>query len=76
VAIRSTDHRSGPVVAERSGTESRATSAVVARRGHRRHRRWPGRRLDKGWYVDPTVFVGVDNKMKIAQEEISVRSWQ
>ncbi|HVX20275.1 MAG TPA: aldehyde dehydrogenase [Acidimicrobiales bacterium] len=26
--------------------------------------------LDKGWYVDPTVFVNVDNKMTIAQEEI------
>jgi len=25
---------------------------------------------DKGWYVEPTVFVGVDNKMRIAQEEI------
>ena len=26
--------------------------------------------LNHGWYVEPTVFVGVDNKMKIAQEEI------
>jgi betaine-aldehyde dehydrogenase len=26
--------------------------------------------LDKGWYVEPTVFVNVDNKMTIAQEEI------
>ncbi len=26
--------------------------------------------LDKGWYVEPTVFVDVDNKMTIAQEEI------
>jgi betaine-aldehyde dehydrogenase len=26
--------------------------------------------LDKGWYVEPTVFVDVDNTMKIAQEEI------
>jgi betaine-aldehyde dehydrogenase len=24
----------------------------------------------KGWYVEPTVFSDVDNKMKIAQEEI------
>jgi betaine-aldehyde dehydrogenase len=24
----------------------------------------------KGWYVEPTVFVDVDNKMEIAQEEI------
>ncbi len=26
--------------------------------------------LDRGYYVEPTVFVDVDNKMKIAQEEI------
>src|SRR5438477_32947 len=26
--------------------------------------------IDKGWYVEPTVFVNVDNKMRIAQEEI------
>jgi betaine-aldehyde dehydrogenase len=26
--------------------------------------------LDRGWYVAPTVFVDVDNKMTIAQEEI------
>ncbi|MGH2686862.1 MAG: aldehyde dehydrogenase [Actinomycetota bacterium] len=26
--------------------------------------------LDRGWYVEPTVFVNVDNKMTIAQEEI------
>ena len=26
--------------------------------------------LDKGWFVEPTVFVNVDNSMRIAQEEI------
>jgi betaine-aldehyde dehydrogenase len=26
--------------------------------------------LDNGWYVEPTVFVDVDNSMRIAQEEI------
>jgi len=26
--------------------------------------------LTKGWYVEPTVFIGVDNAMRIAQEEI------
>jgi betaine-aldehyde dehydrogenase len=26
--------------------------------------------LDKGWYVRPTVFAGVDNGMRIAREEI------
>ena len=26
--------------------------------------------FDKGWYVEPTLFADVDNKMTIAQEEI------
>ncbi|CAA0080766.1 Geranial dehydrogenase [Halioglobus japonicus] len=26
--------------------------------------------LDKGWYVEPTIFSNVDNSMRIAQEEI------
>lgn len=26
--------------------------------------------LSKGWYVEPTVFIDVDNRMRIAQEEI------
>ena len=26
--------------------------------------------IDKGWFVEPTVFVDVDNTMRIAQEEI------
>jgi betaine-aldehyde dehydrogenase len=26
--------------------------------------------LERGWFVEPTLFVGVDNKMTIAQEEI------
>jgi betaine-aldehyde dehydrogenase len=26
--------------------------------------------LDRGWYVEPTVFAGVDNQMRIAREEI------
>ena len=26
--------------------------------------------LSRGWYVEPTVFVDVDNRMRIAQEEI------
>lgn len=26
--------------------------------------------LDKGWYVEPTIFTQVDNSMRIAQEEI------
>jgi betaine-aldehyde dehydrogenase len=61
----------GPVVAERqrariegylqSGREEGATVAVGGGRPSG---------FGKGWYVEPTVFSHVDNKMKIAQEEI------
>ncbi|HEX3796194.1 MAG TPA: aldehyde dehydrogenase [Acidimicrobiales bacterium] len=61
----------GPVVAERqrariegyldSGREEGATVAIGGGR--------PSAQT-KGWYVEPTVFSHVDNKMKIAQEEI------
>lgn len=27
-------------------------------------------KLDKGWFIEPTVFANVDNQMKIAREEI------
>ena len=26
--------------------------------------------LPKGWYIEPTIFIDVDNRMTIAQEEI------
>jgi betaine-aldehyde dehydrogenase len=61
----------GPVVAERqrariegyldSGREEGATVSLGGGR--------PAAQ-SKGWYVEPTVFSNVDNKMKIAQEEI------
>jgi aldehyde dehydrogenase (NAD+) len=63
----------GPVVAERqrsriegyldSGREEGATVALGGGRPS-------GSDFAKGWYVEPTVFSDVDNKMKIAQEEI------
>jgi aldehyde dehydrogenase (NAD+) len=63
----------GPVVAERqrsriegyldSGREEGATVAIGGGRPS-------GGDFAKGWYVEPTVFSDVDNKMKIAQEEI------
>jgi betaine-aldehyde dehydrogenase len=63
----------GPVVAERqrariegyleSGREEGATVALGGGRPS-------GADFAKGWYVEPTVFSDVDNKMKIAQEEI------
>ena len=63
----------GPVVAERQRTRiegylasGREEGATVALGGGRP----VGSDFAKGWYVEPTVFSDVDNKMKIAQEEI------
>jgi betaine-aldehyde dehydrogenase len=63
----------GPVVAERQRTRiegylesGREEGATVALGGGRPG----GSDFAKGWYVEPTVFSDVDNKMKIAQEEI------
>ena len=46
-----------------SGREEGATVALGGGRPS-------GTDFSKGWYVEPTVFSDVDNKMKIAQEEI------
>jgi aldehyde dehydrogenase (NAD+) len=61
----------GPVVADRQRSRiegyldsGREEGATVALGGGR-----PAG-LDRGWYVEPTVFSNVDNKMKLAQEEI------
>ena len=61
----------GPLVAERQRTRvegyikiGQDEGAKIAVGGSR-----PGD-LDTGWFVEPTVFVNVDNSMKIAQEEI------
>ncbi|HUE08496.1 MAG TPA: aldehyde dehydrogenase [Acidimicrobiales bacterium] len=63
----------GPVVAERQRTRiegyldsGREEGATVALGGGRPG----GSDFAKGWFVEPTVFSDVDNKMKIAQEEI------
>ncbi|HXX89120.1 MAG TPA: aldehyde dehydrogenase [Acidimicrobiales bacterium] len=61
----------GPLVAERQRTRvegyiktGQDEGAKVAVGGGR-----PAG-IDKGWFVEPTVFVDVDNSMRIAQEEI------
>jgi acyl-CoA reductase-like NAD-dependent aldehyde dehydrogenase len=61
----------GPLAAERqrtiverfiaSGLEEGATLALGGKRPEGR---------DRGWYIEPTIFVDVDNRMEIAQEEI------
>ncbi|HLT69254.1 MAG TPA: aldehyde dehydrogenase [Acidimicrobiales bacterium] len=61
----------GPLVAERQRDrvlgyieKGREEGAKVAVGGGRPEG------LDKGWYVEPTLFVDVDNRMTIAREEI------
>ena len=34
-----------------------------------RDRRRAGK-LDRGWYVEPTIFADVDNGMRLAQDEV------
>jgi len=61
----------GPLVAERQRTRVEGYIATGQQEGAKiavGGGRPAG--LDKGWYVEPTVFIDVDNKMKIAQEEI------
>ncbi|MFT4265407.1 MAG: aldehyde dehydrogenase family protein [Nocardioides sp.] len=64
-------HLMGPVISRRqhervlgyvaTGVEEGATLAVGGRRPPH---------LEKGWFVEPTLFVDVDNSMTIAREEI------
>ncbi len=61
----------GPLIAERQRERVEGYIAIGQQEGARmtvgggRPDGW-----DKGYFVDPTVFVDVDNKMRIAQEEI------
>ena len=61
----------GPVVSQRQRDRivgyldaGKAAGAKAAVGGGR------PKQLDKGWYIEPTVFTNVDNSMTIAQEEI------
>ncbi|HPG27103.1 MAG TPA: aldehyde dehydrogenase [Myxococcota bacterium] len=61
----------GPVVSERQ----RDRVAGYLASGHEQGARavcggGRPRDLERGWYIEPTVFADVDNSMKIAQEEI------
>jgi aldehyde dehydrogenase (NAD+) len=61
----------GPLVAERQ--RERVESYIAIGRDEGARLTTGGGRpqgLDRGWFVEPTVFVDVDNKMRIAQEEI------
>ena len=61
----------GPLIAERQ--RDRVEGYIAKGRGEGARLISGGGRpanLDKGWYVEPTVFADVDNRMTIAQEEI------
>jgi aldehyde dehydrogenase (NAD+) len=62
----------GPLVAKRQQERVEKYIALGQEEGARVVVGGSGRPsgLDKGWYVQPTVFADVDNKMRIAQEEI------
>ncbi|MFJ8025463.1 aldehyde dehydrogenase [Streptomyces sp. NPDC096311] len=61
----------GPLIAKRQ--RDRVEGYIEAGRAEGAHLVMGGGRpahLPKGWYVEPTVFTGVDNSMRIAREEI------
>ena len=61
----------GPLVAERQ--RARVEGYIASGRSDGARVVTGGGRpagLDRGWYVEPTVFADVDNSMRIAQEEI------
>jgi betaine-aldehyde dehydrogenase len=62
----------GPLVAERQQERVEKYIALGQEEGAKVVAGGNGRPegTDKGWYVRPTVFAGVDNRMRIAQEEI------
>src|SRR3954447_1210622 len=62
----------GPLVAERQQERVEKYIAVGQEEGAKVVVGGNGRPagLEKGWYVQPTVFANVDNGMRIAQEEI------
>jgi aldehyde dehydrogenase (NAD+) len=62
----------GPMVAQRQQERVEKYIALGQEEGARVVTGGSGRPdgLDSGWYVRPTVFAGVDNRMRIAQEEI------
>src|SRR5688500_5967159 len=62
----------GPLVAQRQQERVEKYIALGQEEGARVALGGNGRPdgLDRGWYVRPTIFAGVDNTMRIAQEEI------
>lgn len=65
------DTQLGPLISERQRTRVEGYIAAGLEEGAR-ITTGGGRpkELQRGWYVEPTIFVGVNNDMKIAREEI------
>ncbi|WP_194861769.1 aldehyde dehydrogenase [Dietzia sp. SYD-A1] len=66
------DTQIGPMVAQRQQERVSSYIEIGQQEGAKLLTGGTGRPdgLDSGWYVRPTVFAGVDNSMRIAQEEI------
>jgi acyl-CoA reductase-like NAD-dependent aldehyde dehydrogenase len=60
----------GPLVAERQRTRVEGFLEAGKAAGARAVVGGGKSQIDKGWYVEPTVFADVDNGMSIAREEI------
>jgi betaine-aldehyde dehydrogenase len=62
----------GPMVSRRQQQRVEEYIALGAHEGARTVGGGPGRPdgVERGWYVRPTLFADVDNRMRIAQEEI------
>ncbi|ADP81861.1 aldehyde dehydrogenase [Pseudofrankia inefficax] len=60
----------GPLVAERQRDRVEGYIHAGVDEGARLIRGGGRPALDRGWYVEPTLFADVDNGMRIAQEEI------
>ncbi|MGC4250355.1 MAG: aldehyde dehydrogenase [Sphingobium sp.] len=62
----------GPLVSQRQRDRVQDYIGIGLAEGARLVRGGPGYPpgLDKGWFVNPTIFADVDRKMRIAQEEI------
>jgi betaine-aldehyde dehydrogenase len=60
----------GPLVAERQRDRVEGYIAIGRDEGARITTGGGRPDFEKGWWVEPTVFADVDNKMRIAQEEI------
>lgn len=61
----------GPLISDRQRSKVEGYVAVAVQEGARLvagGRRPPG--LERGWYLEPTVFADVDNGMRIAREEV------